>query len=291
MILAHGAGTDIWRFHAHPDVWLLIVLLGGGYLLALKSWGPKKVPAGAPVATRRQKVLYFTGLGAMWFAADWPMYDLSEGYLFSVHMTQHMIFTFVAPPLMLAGTPRWLYRTLLAPPALLRVVRALTRPVVCLLLFNGIIAFTHWPALVDLSLRVGLVHFLIHSALVVSAALMWFPVIEPLPELARLSPPGKMLHLFLQSILPTVPASFLTFADAPLYKFYEDVPRLIPGLSVLYDQQIAGLIMKLGGGALLWGTITVMFFRWSARERSGVIEPVSWEDFERELDVLRLRKG
>ena len=36
----------------------------------------------------------------------------------------------------------------------------------------------------------------------------------------------QMLYLFLQTLLPTVPASFLTFGSKPLYSFYETVPRL-----------------------------------------------------------------
>ena len=56
-----------------------------------------------------------------------------------------------------------------------------------------------------------------------------------------------MLFLFLQSVVPTVPASFLTFGDHPLYKFYETC-RTCAGISALDDKQVAGLIMKIGAG-------------------------------------------
>ena len=126
--------------------------------------------------------------------------------------------------------------------------------------------------------------------MVASALIMWWPVVSPLPGFARLSEPGKGLYLFLQSIVPTVPASFLTFADKPIYHFYESVPRM--GVSVVTDQRIAGLFMKIGGGLLLWTVIAFVFFRWNAREEEGEPEPViSWDEFERELEVLNLRKG
>ena len=32
------------------------------------------------------------------------------------------------------------------------------------------------------------------------------------------------------------------------------------------DQLVAGLIMKIGGGLLLWGVITVIFFKWAGTE-------------------------
>ena len=37
-------------------------------------------------------------------------------------------------------------------------------------------------------------------------------------------------------------------------------------MSTLEDQQIAGLIMKIGAGLLLWALIAVIFFRWAADE-------------------------
>ena len=68
----------------------------------------------------------------------------------------------------------------------------------------------------------------------------------------RLQPLLRMLFLFLQAVVPTIPASFLTFGDHPLYQFYEHVPRLYGGLSALDDMRIAGLIMKIGAGVVLW---------------------------------------
>ena len=64
---------------------------------------------------------------------------------------------------------------------------------------------------------------------------------SPLPEVPRLAPLLRMLFLFLQSVVPTIPASFLTFGDHPLYPFYERVPRLYDGLSAMEDMRIAGL--------------------------------------------------
>jgi putative membrane protein len=278
-----------WAFHAHPDVWLLIVTLVAGYVLALKVLAPGHSPPGQPAVTRREMTLYGAGVALLWLGADWPIHDLSEGYLFSVHMVQHMIFSLMAPPLLLMGTPRWLLRALLSPPGVLRVVRVLTKPVVALVIFNAYVAISHWPDLVNLALRVEAVHLLMHTVLVATSFMMWWPVVGRLPELPQLSPPAKMLYLFLQSVLPTVPASFLTFAERPIYRFYESVPH--PWVDALTDSRISGLIMKLGGGALLWGIIAVLFFQWNAREEQQYQQDeIAWDDFERELQVWDLRK-
>ena len=94
-----------------------------------------------------------------------------------------------------------------------------------------------------------------------------------------------MVFLFLQSVVPTVPASFLTFGSTPLYKSYEALPQLW-GLSTLEDQQIAGLIMKIGAGMLLWALIAVFFFRWAADEERRQRPQV-----QRELDQELTRMG
>lgn len=272
-----------YAWHAHPDVWLLIAVLLGGYVWALRHLGPRHTAPGQPAATRLQKVCWVTGVLTVWVAADWPVHDLSEKYLYSVHMTQHLLITLVAPPLLLLGTPAWLARALLRPPALYRAVRWLARPFPALLLFNGLVVVTHWPTFVDATLGSELLHFTIHAALFVSALLMWAPVTAPLPELRPLTPPAQMLYLFLQSIVPTVPASFLVFAEKPMYKFYATVPRLW-NLSAAEDQRVAGLLMKIGGGLLLWVIIAVLFFKWHAAEEENDREARHWRDLEREID-------
>ena len=272
-----------YRWHAHPDVWLLMVSLLVGYFWAVRRLGPRHTAPGQRAATRLQTLSWISGVVTLWVAADWPVHDLSERYLYSVHMTQHMLITMVAPPLLLVGTPAWLAREILAPPSLYRVVRRLARPIPAMLLFNALLVVTHWPAFLDATLHSELLHFATHAAIFGSAVLMWCPVAAPLPELRPLGPAAQMLYLFLQSIVPTVPASFLVFADKPIYKFYEHVPRLW-GLSAGEDQQIAGLIMKLGGGLLLWLLIAVLFFQWHSAEEENDRQARRWRALEREID-------
>src|SRR5687768_4761035 len=154
---------------------------------------------------------YSLGVLAVAAAAMWPIHDLSEDYLFSVHMFQHLLLSLVAPGLMLFGTPAWLLRWLLRPRAIRRVAAQLTRPFFAMVLFNAVIVITHWPAWVDLTLGSELFHFFSHALLFGSALCMWWPVVSPLPEMPSLTYPARMVYLFLQSLVPTVPAAFLTF--------------------------------------------------------------------------------
>jgi len=269
-------------FRAHPDVWLLVVLLYGGYLYALSTWGRTAAPGRRP-ATRGQVTSFTLGVAALWLAADWPVHDLAEGSLYSVHMAQHLVFQLIAPPLLILGMPAWLLRRLLRPRPVFLVVRALTRPLTALLVVNAFVAVSHTPAFVDATLANGLVHLLAHIAVVAFALVMWWPVLSPLPELPHLSYPGRMVYLFAHSIVPTVPASFLTFTSEPLYQAYLNAPRVVSILDPLADQQLAGLVMKIVGGFLIWAVIAALFFRWHREEESGGPDVLYWRDLEHEL--------
>jgi putative membrane protein len=276
------------RWTAHPDVWLIMGMLAAGYAIALTRLGPRLAPA-RPVATRFQVVCFTLGLVALWVASDWPVHDVAERYNYSVHMVQHLVFSMVAAPLLLLGTPAWLARWLLQPPGLLRLVRTLARFVPALLVFNIVLVVTHWPWMVDQSLNSAVVHFSLHAVLFTSSLIVWLPAVSPLPEIPRLQPVLRMLYLFAWSIVPTVPASFLTFGASPLYKFYEHVPHLY-GLSTLQDQQLAGLIMKIGAGLLLWMVIAVVFFRWAAEEERANTPRHGLAQLDRELTEMGLRR-
>lgn len=262
----------------------------GLYLLAVKVWGPSHASPGEPPVTKRQARLFALGVVCMWIGSDWPIHEISEGYLFSVHMFQHMIFSLIAPPLLLAGCPDWLLRRLLRPRWIMAVMRRVTRPLPALVIFNVFLVFSHWPGFVNGTLNNGWLHFGAHAVLVGTSLLMWWPVLSPLPELPRISPPAQMLYLFGQTIVPTVPASFLTFAEFPIYQFYAEAPRLIPGFSVIADQGVAGIVMKLGGGMLLWAIIAYLFFKWSDRQESGTPDVTNWQDLERELNQVEASK-
>jgi len=270
----------------HPDVWLLIAAIAVGYAVALTRLGPRLAPTGTAVATRFQITTFSAGVFALLVASDWPIHDLGERYLFSVHMVQHTVYSIIAAPLLLMGTPAWLARWILTPRWLMRTVRYLARLIPATIIFNLVVIVTHTPVVVNVALHHALVHFAVHTLIVLSALLVWMPLLSPLPEVPRLHPLGRMLFLFLQSVIPTVPASFLTFGDRPLYHFYETVPRLW-GVSALHDMQVAGLIMKIVVGFSLWITIAIIFFRWYNAEQGGTTVRRVSRDLDRELMGLQ----
>jgi len=292
------------EWHPHLDAWALVGAIEIVYLVAVS-----RARRRGTATSNRQVALFSAGVAVMWLASDWPVHDVAEGYLYSAHMIQHLLFTLVAALLFVLGTPAWMGRRLLGltdsgegSTRRLRAVRRFSRPVFGLIQFNLVLVLSHWPAVVEGTVRFHPLHFVAHAILLTSAILMWLPVASTVPEVPRVRPPIQMLYLFLQTVVPTVPASFLTFGDSPLYKIYATFPRLW-GISALTDQQSAGLIMKIVAGFFLWGVIAVIFFRWyrdeEASEAGGPPPPppasapdddddevLLWADVERELRQL-----
>ena len=275
-----------WTWHGHPEVWVLAVFLLVAYRLALRHLGPRAVAHGEEIATGKQRRSFTLAVIVLVIASEWPVHDLAEGHLYSVHMIQHLLLTLIMAALFLRGIPAWLLRTLM-PPRAMAVVRRLSRPLVALIVFNAVIVGTHWPLMVEWSVRFEAVHFVQHVVLVGAALLMWMPIFSPVLEIPRLSYPGQMVYLFLQSLVPTVPASFLTFGDRPLYAIYETFPRVL-GISALSDMRTAGLIMKIAGGVVLWAVIAVVFFRWAELERSSGMDALEMHDVDRAMNRMEL---
>ncbi len=254
-------------FEAHPDVWLIVGGLVASYAIAIVRLGPLHAPKGDQIVSRLQLICFGAGAAAMLVASDWPIHELGERYLYSIHMVQHLTYSMVCAPLLLLGTPTWLARLILDRLHLMGVMRRLARFFPATLIFNLVLVLMHVPATVSLGLRNGLIHFGLHTIVLLSALIVWMPVISPLPEVPRLTPPLRMMYLFLQGVLPTLPAAFLSYGAHPLYTDYEHFGRLW-GISALSDQNVAGIIMKTGAGVVSWIVITIVFFRWNAAEES-----------------------
>ncbi len=212
-VLAQASLTaDPFRFVWHPEVWLLVAFLIGAYVYMVRVIGPDAVPFGQPPVSRRQGCYFVAAMLMLWAASDWPIHDLGEQYLYSVHMLQHMMLSYFLPPLVLLATPEWLLRTLIGNGRVYSAVRWLCRPIAAGIIFNMAVMVTHVPGVVNASVESGPLHYGLHVLVVTTSLLMWMPVVGPFPEF-RIGPAAATIYLFLQSVVPTVPAGWLVFAE------------------------------------------------------------------------------
>jgi putative membrane protein len=253
-------------FHLHLDVLSLIAVLAVGWWWADRRLRPLVSPD-APPATRVQRRAWYSGVVILLIASGYPMHDLAEQTLFSFHMLEHMLIGYVVPPLLMVGTPRWLADRTLGHPRIAPVMRHIATPVVGFVTFNTAIVVIHWPAAVAWQNQNEWAHFLVHLMFFTTAILLWLPSFSPTGAIPRLNPAARIGYTFLNTLIPIVPASLLTFSDVALYPVYGDAP-LTWGLTPVEDQTIAGIVMKLGGAFYLLGIIGRIWFKWIAEERS-----------------------
>jgi putative membrane protein len=244
-------------WEADPSTLISAAILVAFYLgvaIALKRW-----------PTMTQAMAYTAGVLVILVALTGPLHQLTETRSFSVYIFQQMILVFVAPPLLLAGTPGWMVRPVLLNRIVEPFTRFLTRPLFAFLLFSAIFTLVHYPLVCDAVCHAHPFYGDVHTLLLATGLLLWFPLMSPLPEYPRLSYPMQIMYLFLLMIPMTAVAAPITMAQSVIYTFYVLGPHPL-GLSPMADQVLGGLIMWIGQGVYLMFVFSAIFFRWSRRE-------------------------
>lgn len=260
----------------HPNVdlsqggftvhWSTVIGLVSLWLLRQWRVVAHRRKGGSERTTGAQDLAFIGGLAAMFLSLNGPLHDISDYYLFSGHMVQHLVLTIVSPPLLLLGTPGWMLRPALAVPGIGAMARTLTTPKAAYVTFNLVLAGWHLPPLYNAAMFFHEVHIIQHLMFIAASVIMWWPLLSPLPELPRLSYPGQMLYSFLMTLPMTIVSIYIVYASHVLYPAYASAPRLW-GLSPLEDQRLGGLIMWIPGGLFFYVIASVVFYRWQQTAR------------------------
>lgn len=222
-------------------------------------------PAAADrLPSRARQVAFLLALLSVFASLNGPLHDLSDTFLFSAHMVQHLVLTLLFPPLLLMGLNGAMLRPALDAPVVGPLLRTLTQPRWCFILFNVVLAMWHLPPMYNLAMKYHAVHILQHLMFMGASVLMWWPIASPTNDLPRLPYPGQMLYLFLMTVPMSLVSVYIVYAGNVLYPAYASAPR-VWGLSPLEDQRLGGLIMWIPGGLFFLFLMTVIFFRWSAK--------------------------
>jgi len=211
----------------------------------------------------------------LWVALESPIDTISDHYLDSVHMLQHVLLGFVAPPLMLLGlSPRMAGRLMRVP-----LFRAVTEPVPAQVIGGAVMILWHIPALYDATLRSEELHIVEHITFIGAGVVLYWPVLKDTSAHARweMSPGAKLLYLLVATIPQDGVALALLFSREPFYEFYARVPRLIDSLTPVVDQTLAGAVLMVLGKATMLVCGLAIFFRWFGREhradQAGLVAP------------------
>ncbi len=242
--------------------WHVEVLAGLAALAALYGWAAR-ARGGAFPAWRGLAAA--AGLLVLAGALNGPLHDLSDRFLFSAHMVQHLLLTLVAPPLLLLGLAPGMLEPLLRLRSVTRALALLTRPAIAFVPYNVALVLWHVPGPYNAALEHHALHIVQHLTLIGTAVLAWWPILSPEPALPRPSYPAQLLYLFLLGVPMTAVAAFVTLAEDPLYSFYAAAPRRFD-LSPVEDQRLGGVIMWVPATIAPLAAFTAVFFRWTRAE-------------------------
>lgn len=307
-----SAIVERWTWVPRPylGVWLLCGGLVAGYVVALRrharaattspsgehGLGEHGIDEIERARERRRRWQFAGGILFLWMASDWPVGTLGASYLSSVHMLQYMLYSLAAAPLLMLGTPEWMGRRIVESLHLGGVYNVVSRPLVAAILSNVILIGTHAPLTVDTLRATQVGSFVLDMIWLVSGFILWSPIISPLPEARARTAGVKLVYLFAAAaLMPMIPGGFLTFSTEPLYRTYELAPRLA-GIDALNDQQVAGVLMKIGNLPVIWATMAVIWFRWYQRDhgpesRTVLRDPVTGAPLPRSASRRSARPG
>lgn len=266
------------RTAAPHDVWaawslgpaLLIALVAWWYARGRRRLEPGSGPSGHVVHGR--PIAFAAGLAVLAIALASPL-DALAGALFSAHMVQHLALTLVAPPLLVAGAP--LVPLAGAPhPGRRRLLRALRRRLVSgavlrpgpawVLAASLLQAATLWawhlPVLYDAAVARHDIHVVEHATLLGAALVFWWVIAG---HGHRAEPGLGIVAGFVAALQSGALAALLTFASRPWYASHQATAPAW-GLGPLDDQQLAGVLMWVGGGLVYALAGGLLFLSWLA---------------------------
>lgn len=243
------------RWPLDPTVYAGLVALYFGH-----AWLARRVDD----VERKHSFYFGLGLLTIWMALETPIDTIADGYLDSVHMLQHVLLGFVAPPLMLLGLSPGMVARLLRVPGL----RAITEPIPAQLGAAAVMIVWHLPPLYDATLYSEPLHVVEHLTFIVAGVLLYWPILQATSAHAhwQMSPGVKLLYMLIATLPQDAVALAFIFSRVPFYQYYTHAPRLVASLDPVTDQTVAGAILMTLGKLTIGVAGVAVFIRWFAGE-------------------------
>jgi len=262
------AAVSRWQFA--PVVTGFVVIAAGLYLCGARRV-TKRHPA-RPWPPWRT-AMFLGGLAVVVVATQSGI-GAYDDVLFWDHMVQHLMLIMVAPPLLIAGQPvtlllhasrnplhTWAKRVVRS-----RVVSFLTWPVLGFVAYSAAIAAAHLTDLANLVATNESVHNAEHAAFLLVGYLFFLPILGHEPIRWRLSYPVRFVILVLVMPVDTFTGLVLGYGNAGTPGIPPG-PRPVWAPGLVQDLHWGGAIMWVGGDAIMFGLMMLVFLVWSRDER------------------------
>lgn len=275
---------QIFGFRAlwSPYYFLFVLALGFLYYLVAIRFKYKFTTEENP--DKKQIAFFYSGLLVLYIIKGSPI-DLISHIMFTSHMVQMAVYYLVFPILIIKGIPVWIWKKVFSVPGVNQALRLLTKPLIALLLFNGLFSMYHLPAIFDFAKANPLAHAIITTIILLAAFCVWWPIFTPLADQDNMQPLLKMGFIFANGVLITPACALIIFSDAPLYATYSETggwmqalslcvpqsvlnglsltgPQMFSPIPVVEDQQLGGILMKITQEIVYGIVLAKIFFTW-----------------------------
>jgi putative membrane protein len=236
---------------------------------------------------RRSSWYFYSGLATLLVSVVSPIDYWSSSYFF-VHMIQHVLLSFAAPILIVAGAP-WIPFMFTLPVVTRRRVgryfylsskargfravgRFIRSPWTALVSFNAAMLLWHIPSWFELAEANQTVHiWLMHGSFIVTGVLFWLQVIPSYPMKPARGPYWQAGSILATNVIMTILAmSMSILTTVSWYASYSNQPGVT--FSPFADQQIGAGILWICGD--FWALPAVFLIIRRAIEDEGSIAGV-----------------
>jgi putative membrane protein len=281
---------DIFGFKALWSPYFLLCLLAVTAIYFLITIKFRYRFADSEPLTKKQAGLFLLSILMIYAIKGSPL-DLMAHLMFYVHMINMAVLVLVIPPIFIFGIPVWIWRKLFKIRLIDSLFKFFTKPLIALFVFNGLFSFYHIPLIFDTVMQSFWLHAGYSLLLFIVAILMWWPLINPVPEHQRLSGLKKVGYIFADGILITPACALIIFAPGSIYATYSDPqvwaqvmslcvgpatfsgldisgPELFSSMSLLHDQQLGGVLMKIIQEIVYGIILGHVFFEWYRKDQA-----------------------
>lgn len=281
---------QIFGFRAMWSPYFFLFVLGLAVLYFLLT-GPLRGKFGDVVKpTSAQQIFFYSGLVLLYLVKGAPV-DLLSHIIMSAHMLQMAILYLLFPMLIIRGIPVWMFEKFIALPYINKVFKVVTIPLISLGMFSSLFTMYHIPLVFDFSKSSQVAHVSITLLLLLTAFIMWWPIVSPIKELSLQNPLLKMAYLLGNILMVSIACALIIFATEPLYTAYtsdgawlQSLSLCVPGdvlsgisgslsgadmfspLSAKDDQQLGGIIMMFAQQIIFGFVIAWVFFGWFSKK-------------------------
>ncbi|WP_347860685.1 cytochrome c oxidase assembly factor CtaG [Salimicrobium sp. PL1-032A] len=293
---------QIFGFRALWSPYYMMFILGLVFLYFYLTGPGRKTEEGK--ASTPQQIMFLSGVTLLYIVKGSPV-DLLSHIMFAAHMTQMALYYLLVPILIIKGVPLEVWRRIADRPIIRPVLKVLTRPLLALILFNGIFSMYHVPVVFDFAKSSEVVHALVSTTILFLAFCMWVSVFPPSKSMDRLSPILKIGFIFANGVLITPACALIIFSEVPLYDTYtqsgawleamslcvptgilEGLPNSLSGpgfftsMPIVEDQKLGGIIMKITQEIIFSAIMGYVFFSWFNKDERNIVDPIPETTYE-----------